>query len=236
VPAAAARSRPTPWSTSTLIGLSRSPLVAIDTTAGRAPSGAHTCARTRTTWRLAYGHPRIAGDTGAVVFIATQLDERDQVDSMLFDFRLARSKGKWTVPGWLSESERTHNYVHGEGCYRLSHHPFIERGIENLRIDTILVHADTARIGGRLDSPHALRPEADHVGLTRTVDTLFPSGWSVTHDTLHLTWNGNGYAILRVDLRVQGDALAGVMRYETDAIGAVIPKVPVTGRRVPCPK
>lgn len=218
-----------------LAELLRNSNLAVDTTAGSAPSGLRTCARSLTTQRLAYGHPRIAGDSGSITFIATRLDGRNQVDSTRFDLRLVKSNGTWTVPQVLSESESVHNYVHGEGCYRFSHPLFTDRFIERLRIDTVLVRADTARLTLYPDSrSRVLLPAADHVGLGGG-SGMFPSSWGVSHDTLHLGWNASGFAGLSASLHVVGDSLSGVMRYWTDAIGPPEPTVPVVGHRVPCP-
>ena len=233
-PARITRGGPERWPASTIVELLNDPRIAVDTTAGTAPTGVLGCARSRTTWRLAYGHPRIAGDTGSVVFIATRLDGRDQVDSMLFDLRLGRSKGKWGVPGWHSHLDVIHKYIRGEGCYRFTHPPF--PSFKYLRIDTVLVRAETATVAAWGDSSkHVLLPVSEGVGMSPSTDR-FPSHWTVTHDTLHLVWNASGFALLKVDLHVQGDSLDGVMSFSTDNIGVPIPKVAVAGNRVSCPR
>ena len=220
------------WSAAVLGGLLRDSTVRIDSATGHVPPGAATCARSSRLYRLAYGLPRVAADTGSMVVVASRLDNRGNADTAMLDYRLVRKNGRWGVGGWVADSQTAHTYVRGEGCYRLSHAPFPY----DIRVDTVLIRAEPVVTGTTWNSfaQHRLAPPASHVGFKGT-DNHRQAYWYVSHDSVHFQW-GAFNAAVTVNLLVESDALSGVMRWETDHDGPDMPKVPVTGRRVSCPR
>ena len=222
------------WAEAALVAILRLPSVAIDSAVGAVPRGGAKCTRTFSTARLAYGRPRVFGDSGAVVFIVTRMNSHAEPDSQMFDFQLTRRTGKWTVPHWLQFRETVHTYIRGEGCYRLSHKPFVE----GIRVDTVLIRADTTITDPRgrytATSEHRLRPEPAQVGMPG--QTMFGppiSKWYATNDSLHFEWFTEN-SMLYVSLLLAGDSVRGTMTHSSDAIVPNPPTIAVTGKRVSC--
>jgi hypothetical protein len=177
----------------------------------------------------------MSGDTGAIIFVATQLDAREKIDSNKFDFRLQRNTFQWTVPGWNAYSKVLATYVSGVGCFRFSHPLFDDKDLKGMRIDRVTVRGEAEVVGVEIAGfpQHRMRPGPEAVGLGKSSSTA--GVWYATHDTLHISW-GDGYSMLTMDARVVGDSLTGLMFHETDWIRPNPPRVPVIGKRVTCNK
>jgi hypothetical protein len=185
------------------------------------------------TWRLAYGRPRIFGDSAAIVFIGTRLDARGGVDSSKLDFRLERRTGKWGVEGWLADSQTVHRYVKGEGCYRLWYAPFGTPPRNRTRIDTTEVSAESTFAGANWRPFPAYRLSTGPRSVGVAAQRWAHSTWYVSHDSVHFEWSRENQAFV-ADLLVVGDALRGTMHVETDAVDPNPPTTTVRGQRIPC--
>lgn len=219
------------WSDAVLGELLGDSAVRVDSTAGRHPPGSRTCARSSRLYRFAYGLPRLADDAGSVVAVASRLDSRGNADTAMFDYRLVRRKGVWVVDGWLADSQTVHNYVRGDGCYRLSHPPFVS----GIRVDTMVIRAEPFVTGTTWNS----FPRHRLVAGPSQVDVVGPDGdnqvyWYVSHDSVHFVWAGWPASIF-VDLLLEADSLRGSMHMEYDYTEPDPPTVAVTGRKVACP-
>jgi hypothetical protein len=223
------------WSDPVLKELLRNPRVAIDTTAGPAPRGAALCARSQRVGRVAYGRPRIVGDAGVVIALITFLNTRALPDSFRFDLTLERRAGTWTVLGSHGWRKNSPAYFDGAGCYRFSHPPFPQPDVTHLRIDTILVRAESTILSADgLPPLRRLLPTSQQIGMGGT-SGYRTSYWYASHDTLFLIWSVPN-AGLAARLVVAGDSLRGSMEWGTDVVELVPTRVAVIGQRVRCPE
>lgn len=221
------------WSTEVLSAIARDVRFSLDTLTTALPRGMRGCTRSQTTWRLSYGRPRVYPDSAAMVFIATRLDARGQVDSAKVDFRIDRRAGKWRVDGWLADTETVHRYVKGEGCYRLWYAPLDTSPSNRLPIDTMQIRAESIFVGESWRSLPAYRlspePRSRGVAAQRGWNSI----WYVTHDSVHFEWSRMNEDIYAV-LHVVGDSLLGTMHSESDAIVPNPPTTSISGRRIRC--
>lgn len=184
----------------------------------------------------ALGLPEITADSATIVFVRSWISQTGEVDSALVTLRLHRENGRWRVAETLSDSLIVPRTVEGVGCYRFSHPPFREASEARLRIDTVLVRAESTLVHYQMGgSGHRqLSPDQTHVGFAKSEMSPYAvPAWYVTHDTLHLIWSVMDHA-LYADLHVVGDSLDGQMHTETDVVGVPEPTVHVIGRRAAC--
>jgi len=221
------------WSTDALSVIARDARISLDTLTAELPSGMRGCTRTQKTWRVAYGRPRVFGDSGALVFVRTRLDARGEVDSSKFDFRLERRAGKWSVTRWLADSQTVHRYVKGEGCYRLWYAPLETPSANRDAIDTTEVSAEPTFLFENSQSLPAYRLSAGPRALGVAAQRWTYSAWYVSHDSVHFRWSGGNTAIV-ADLLVVGDTLRGMMHLESDGVELNPPTTSVSGRRIAC--
>jgi hypothetical protein len=221
------------WSTDVLSRIASDIRISLDTLTGELPRGMRGCTRLQKTWRLAYGRPRIFGDSAAIAFISTRLDARGGVDSSKLDFRLERKTGKWSVEGWLADSQTVHRYVKGEGCYRLWYVPLGTPPGTRTWIDTTEVRAESTFVGANWQPFPAYRLSAGPRSVGVAAQRWAHSTWYVSHDSVHFQWSRQNAAII-ADLLVVSNTLRGTMHLETDAFDANPPMTSVSGRRIPC--
>lgn len=221
------------WSTDVLSRIASDVRISLDTLTSDLPRGMRGCTRLRKTWRLAYGRPRVFDDSAAIVFIGTRLDARGQVDSSKLDFRLERKAGKWSVEGWLADSQTVHRYVKGEGCYRLWYAPLGTSPANRPRMDTTEVSAESTFVGENWQTFPAYRLSTGPRFLGVAARQWSHSTWYVSHDSVHFQWSRQNEAVV-ADLLVVGDTLRGTMHLETDAVDPSAPTTSIRGRRIPC--
>ena len=221
------------WSTDIVSRLAGTVRISLDTLTADLPRGIRGCTRSQTTWRVAYGRPRVFPDSAAIVFIGTRLDSRGGVDSLKVDFRLERKAGKWSVEGWLADSQTVHRYVKGEGCYRLWYAPLETPGPSRTRIDTTELTAESTFVGQSWQTFPAYRLSMGPRFMGIAAQQWSNSTWYVTHDSLHFEWSRLNEMMV-ADLLVFGDTVRGTMHSETDAIVSNPPTTSVQGRRIPC--
>jgi hypothetical protein len=219
------------WADDVLARIAVDVRISLDTLTTAPAGGLAGCARTQSTWRVAYGRPRVFPDSAALVFISTRLDARQQVDSVKLDFRIKPKAGKWRVDGWLAETQVVHQYVKGDGCYRLWYRPAASSN--QTRVDTTDLLAESKRVGQSWRSVPAYRLSTPGPAKGVAADKWKASVWYVTHDSIHFEWGGSWSAVY-ADLHVVGDSLRGNIRWETDAIVPNPPTSSIVGVRAPC--
>ena len=209
---------------------------ALDTTVALTFRPTRACAPSSRSFRYAIGLPEITADSARIVFVRSWISQPGEVDSALVTIRLHRENGRWGVAETLADSLMAPRTVQGIGCYRFSHPLFREPSEAHLRIDTVLVRAESTLVHYQMGgSGHrGLSPDQTHVGFAKSETSPYAvPAWYVTHDTLHLIWSVMDHA-LYADLHVIGDSLDGQMHTETDVVGVPEPTVQVVGRRVAC--
>ena len=221
------------WSDAVLSRLAGDVEFSLDTLTTELPRRMPGCARSRTTSRVAYGRPRVGGDTGAIVVIRTRLDARAEVDSSKLDLRLGRKNDKWSVVGLLADTMTAHRYVQGEGCYRLWYAPLDAPPSNRDRIDTTEVRAESVPAGENWQSFPAYRLSIGPRPLGVAAEPWGWKTWHVTHDSVHFEWTRSNQLVI-ADLLVVGDTLHGTMRSETDAVVPNPPTTVMRGRRISC--
>lgn len=220
-------------STDVLSRIASAVRISLDTLTAELSPGLRGCARSQKTWRIAYGRPRAFPDSAAIVFIATRLDARGEVDSAKFDFRLERRRGRWSIQQWLADSQTAHRYVKGEGCYRLWYVPLETLPASRTRIDTTEVSAESTFIGRSWQTFPAYRLSTGPRSLGVAARQWSSALWYVTHDSVHFQWSRYNYDLF-ADLLVLGDTLRGTMHSESDFVVPNPPTTSVSGRRIPC--
>jgi hypothetical protein len=221
------------WSDAVLSTLAGDVNFSLDTLTTELPRGMPGCARSRKTSRVAYGRPRIGGDTGAMVVIRTRLDARGAVDSSKADFRLARKSDKWSVEGIIDDTMTVHRYVQGQGCYRLWYGPLDTASANRDRIDTTELRAESVLVGENWQAFPAYRLSIGPRSLGVAARAWPRSIWHVTHDSVHFEWTDTNQMVF-ADLLVVGDTLHGTMHSETDAVVPNPPTTVMRGRRISC--